>query len=510
MNYSISTRVNTQKGATSLDTTCSARIDLFFKLTRDFYRNNSFFETIDKAWNEDPLDTMKILFHGRDCRGGKGDRSSFLHAMVYIAYKHYNWWVVNLRLIPEFGRWNDLFELVVLFNHYSWEPSSMLGADFTRHTDDIITLVVNQLKSDKLNMMRGNPATLLAKWIPSENKKIDKSTGLYMKISKKMYCIQGDNKIDVGRLRKEYISPLREYIDIVERYMCSGRWSEIDFSKVPSVAMHKLKKAFEKNANSVYNSWCEKLQKNEVKVNFSQVYPHQLVASYLHQHIYTFDIVVERQWRLMIERLESVSIFNNSIALCDVSASMAGVPLQVCIAMGIIISSLAKGQLHNKILTFETNPNLVTIPSTCKTLFDKVNFLSEIPWDSETNLYKAFDLLLDKVNNGIISMPSKLYIFSDMQFDSACACDYDLTEYEIFKIKYNIAGYEIPEVIFWNLRSNDTDDFPISFDEKGTALLSGYSPNLLKSLLECDRLTPWQVMKTVIDNPRYDILQIPI
>jgi hypothetical protein len=52
---------------------------------------------------------------------------------------------------------------------------------------------------------------------------------------------------------------------------------------------------------------------------------------------------------------------------------------------------------------------------------------------------------------------------------------------------------------------------PIEYNEKGVALLSGYSPSLLKSILSGNEndLTPYLIMRKVIDDERYNAIQIP-
>ena len=85
----------TENGAPSLATTSDARMDLFFKLVRNI-PVDALVEYIDRSWQVDPLDTMKLLFQSRDCRGGKGDRKPFIAGMRYVARKHPAWFLANL------------------------------------------------------------------------------------------------------------------------------------------------------------------------------------------------------------------------------------------------------------------------------------------------------------------------------------------------------------------------------------------------------------------------------
>ena len=107
-------------------------------------------------------------------------------------------------------------------------------------------------------MLEGKPISICAKWCPSEGDSKDKKYKLVDSICKEM-------GITSREYRKEFITPLRTYLNIVEKYMCEKRWDEIQFSNVPSYAMKKLKKAFEKNTPDTFKEWKNKLSKNEVK-----------------------------------------------------------------------------------------------------------------------------------------------------------------------------------------------------------------------------------------------------
>ena len=220
-----------EKGALSLATTNNACVDLFFKMNQDLHQNPNFVEWIDNSWEESPLDTMKIIFQSRDCRGGKGTKKTFINAMKYLSYEHPEWVEQNMSIIPTFGRYKDWIELI---------------NDKTRY--QIIYLICKQLKEDITNMNEGKSISLLAKWIPSERKKLNKNNNITKTITKQLY---GEHeKEPYKRFRKEYLTPLRYYLKIVENYMCSNRWEEIDFSIVPSCAMNRLKNAFQKHTPS--------------------------------------------------------------------------------------------------------------------------------------------------------------------------------------------------------------------------------------------------------------------
>jgi hypothetical protein len=130
-----------------------------------------------------------------------------------------------------------------------------------------------------------------------------------------------------------------------------------------------------------------------------------------------------------------------------------------------------------------------------------------------TNLEAAFKKILDQAVRFNISqdeMPSKVLILSDMEFDSATGSgwrsesDWNLSAMEMVDEMFTNAGYVRPGIIFWNLHSNG-DNFPASFDETGTALISGFSPSILKSVLSNpDSLTPVNIMNETVNSERYE------
>jgi hypothetical protein len=479
-----------EKGTCSLATTNSACVDLFFKMTQDVHQNPNFVEWIENSWEESPLDTMKIIFQSRDCRGGKGTKKTFINAMKYLSYEHRDWVEENMSIIPTFGRYKDWIQLIT---------------DDT--SDQIIYLICKQLKEDVANMNEGYAISLLAKWIPSEKKKLNKNNNITKLITKQLY--DAHEKQPYKRFRKEYITPLRYYLKIVENYMCSNRWEEIDFSIVPSCAMNRLKKAFQKHTPEKFADWLNAVKEGKSKINAGQLQPHELVKHYINSGGY--DEVVELQWLQIVENTSKLGNFEDSIVLSDVSGSMEGVPMEVSIALGILISSLTSAPFRNLVISFDTNPTMHIIPDSCTTLQQKVESMKVVPWGGTTNLYKVFELILNRAKQYGLSqdqMPKRLYILSDMQFDTAIDCD-TKTVFESIEDMYSKTIYTRPDIIFWNLRSDTTIDFPVCDTQKGVATISGFSPSILKNILNGDEVTPYTIMRNVIDDVRYSVIKKP-
>lgn len=481
----------TENRAASLATTASARVDFFFKLTRDVVKNDLFIPWLTASWAEDPLDTMKLLFNSRDCRGGKGDRAPFIAGMGWVSHHHPAWFAANLDIVPTYGRWLDMVQLLP---HVEVEHATLL-----------IELLAHQLQRDVVGMTDGESVTLAAKWVPTEKKQWDVKCNTTERLCTVLY---GDaSSQHRKKLRTEVITPLRQYLDIVERRMCTGDWENINFSKVPSVAMTKLRKAFAKNAPETFKAWLEQVKAGEKKINASQVYPHTLVTQY-GGATGEVDDVIEEQWKEIVKATSELGTFARSLVIADVSGSMSGTPMEVSVALGILIATLTAPPFDGLVITFSEHPTFHTLRD-LKTLQEKVASVRNMDWGGTTDLQKVFTMVLERAVEYQIpseSMPTRLYILSDMQFNQ---CDRGKTNYAAVREQYASHGYDMPEIVFWNLRSDTTRDMPVAGDESGAALISGFSPAILKAVMAGEEITPWTVMRNAIDDPRYDLVKRP-
>jgi hypothetical protein len=123
-----------------------------------------------------------------------------------------------------------------------------------------------------------------------------------------------------------------------------------------------------------------------------------------------------------------------------------------------------------------------------------------------TDLVAAMNLILKTAVNGKVpqeEMPSMLLIMSDMQFDQ-CA-NFDDTAMQMIRRKFTEAGYEVPAIVFWNI--NSKDNVPVKSNAKKVALVSGFSPSIMKSVLTVDteKFTPEGIMLNTVMVPRYDL-----
>lgn len=93
-----------------------------------------------------------------------------------------------------------------------------------------------------------------------------------------------------------------------------------------------------------------------------------------------------------------------------------------------------------------------------------------------------------------------------MEFDEA-TCTNRWTFYDIMKAKFESIGYNIPNIVFWNVDSRN-NVFHVKSDYKGVQLASGQSASVFKSILDGVDLNPYDMMIQTLSNPVYDCITV--
>ncbi|MDO9333001.1 MAG: DUF2828 family protein, partial [Dehalococcoidales bacterium] len=282
-----------------------------------------------------------------------------------------------------------------------------------------------------------------------------------------------------------------------------------DFEHLPAKAHQLLKKALAKHCGERYTEYLGKLKRGEAKINTAGLMPHELAAPYITGRVRQVDETIEGAWRTLLAKLKakcsSTGGLKNAIAIVDVSGSMTcngGIPMNVGISLGLLISELAVGPFQGRCITFSEQPTWHAIPQNT-TLYEQVTSMQRMNWGMSTNLMSVFEMILTTAVKARVSqaeMPSTMFILSDMQFNQACRGDEFMNSgaYRTIKAKYATAGCTIPSIIFWNLNGATHGDFPVDVTTEGVALIGGYSAELLKAFLEGHDINPMNIMLQTI------------
>lgn len=462
----------TENGMATNSTSLDSVVDLFYNIgaMRGPYKER-LITTFSKAFYQDPTRAMKILFWARDVRGGAGERQVFRDIMKYLAKSHPEALTKNLSLIPEYGRW-----------------------------DDLLTLVGTQLETEAFLLIQGALASengLCAKWMPRKGP-----------IASKLRNFMGNSP-------KQYRKTLVNLTKVVESQMCAKEWDQIEFSKLPSVAAARYQNAFVKNARDSYFKYLDSLSKGEAKINAGAVYPYDIVKSLKRGN----EEVSSEQWNALPNYMEGSD--EMILPMVDVSGSMSAVAsgsttcMDVAISLGLYVSERNNGPFKDSILTFSANPKLEVLSGS---LSERMNQLAYAEWGMNTNLEAAFRLILEQAVKHSVSadeMPDKILILSDMEFDEATESldrswgrrndipAWNPTAQQMIEKMYAESGYKMPKIVYWNLQSRN-GGVPVGFDTSGTALISGFSPSIMQSILGSEDFNPVSIMEKTIMSERYE------
>ena len=481
----------TENGAIAYSTTNSKGFDLFTKLIRGA-SYEKITELFYDSWLENPIQTLQILLNCRDCRSGKGERQIVLHCLSWLRKHKPKTYVKNLPLFLKVGYYQDLLNLAI---EAEKQQQPLLG------NNDLIELEMfaEQLKNDHSSFVLKEPITLAAKWAPTEDHADDREYEFASRIAKILF--PNEKHSYTMKAYRNHLTDLRAYLKIVESQMAHDEWSLIEYGKVPAKSHRLHTSAFKKHDLDRYNLYLENINNNKESIKSTGTQPHEITRPFMHAGHSENEETLQAQWNDMIMNLRKNGKLNSVLPLCDVSSSMNGEPMEVCIALGLMVSELVEGPFKNRILTFESNPKLIHIKSL--KLSDRVRELKRAPWGGSTNLMAAFEQILNfalMMKCSQDQLPKVLLIFSDMQFDSAVDDSKQATIFQLAKDKFESEGYQLPNVVFWNL-SDTHKSFPITIDERGVAMLSGYSAQLLKVIMnDPENISPLSLMKLITDK----------
>ena len=454
----------TENGMPTHSTSTSACLDWFAGVgaSRN-WSEDQILGVFTKALAEDALVALRILFWARDVREGAGERRVFRVCIEYMnsTPSLRSTLERNLHLVSEYGRWDDIFS--------------------------IDNKMVLELIEYGLNQSDG----LLAKWLPRKGLFANK-VRQYLGLTPKAY-----RKLIVG------------LSNTVEQVMCNKEWEAINYEQVPSVAMHKYRKAFARNDNARFVNFIEKVQKGEATIKSGVLFPYQLYQAYKRREDAN---AIEAQWMNLPNFMEG----NDKMVLpiCDTSGSMTSgyglntdlTPMDISVSLGIYISERNEGPFKDCFMTFSHNPQLQRLEGS---FTSRCRQLETANWSMNTDLEAAFRLLLRAAVTNNVSedeMPDTLLILSDMQFDS-CVSKLTNTALEMIRDRYEKAGYKVPNVSFWNINAR-VGKMPVQVNDMGVSIISGCSPSILKSVLSGKVMDPITVMLNTVMAERYQKITI--
>ncbi|TEB37927.1 hypothetical protein FA13DRAFT_1761377 [Coprinellus micaceus] len=301
-------------------------------------------------------------------------------------------------------------------------------------------------------------------------------------------------------LGKSVLKPLRELIECPEPYMASNQWKKIKYARVSSTAMKNNTERFFKHDPDGFQKYLIDVESGKKAISGATLFPHEIIgqiaelgqnnrdstnAKYPALEEFKKSLretqirVAEGQWKSLVAKLRESGTLENSVAICDVSGSMGSI---------YGTSPVVAPPFNSGFISFSEKPQWIALDLEGKSLLETVDAMIRSDWGYNTDFNAVFMKLLlplaKKHNIKQEDMIKRLFVFSDMQFDQASgqgrqAATWE-TNYDVIEQAYKEAGYEVPQIVFWDLNAKPGQTVEVTKERKGVAMMNGFSPALLK------------------------------
>lgn len=485
-------KIQTNEGAICYESSLNSAVEFFSKAgsiystkakgKKPFYGNEtSALELFKAVWfSGDHEIAMKLLLWLRDARSGSGNRSGFRECISWLAETSPQWIIANINQIPEVGRWDDLRAL----------------------NGSVVEQVASQIWANAIAKKDG----LACKWADRSDKNI-------LKILRKDKIVE-----DVGDFRRLLASGRK---NIVERLMCSNNWNEVEYSKVPSVAMSRYTKAFNKHDETRFIKFKEKVEKGEAKINAGVLFPHDLTRT-----VFNGDSeIANAQFKALPNWVGDSKL--RVMVICDTSGSMSAIvggevqAWHVSTSLSLYCSDRipVESPFHKKFIQFNSESKLSDWNGHT---FSEVYGKGKNPMNKShrsnglglfngavgsTRIDTALDMLLNHATMfGATNdqIPNLILIISDMQFSEG-ASDINETVVETCLKKWENVGYTRPKIVYWNTAGHAGS--PATIDHQDVGLVSGFSPSILSAIMSAEDFTARGIMLKKLEKYKINIPQ---
>ena len=447
MNYTTTTN-----GAITNETSTNQCLDLFQRIGNMRHHDRlRILEDFETAYQEDKELATQVLFWARAARIGSGERKTFHTILSEIGKTSPDFISDNAKTIAELGYWKDLVPYL--------------------HIPSVVAVFAQAIRDKD---------RLACKWAPRK-------------------CAVLRDELNMTN--KEYRKWLKKHSETIEQTMSMRKWGEVVYSSVPGAAMRKYRGAFGRNDFDRFDEW-----KNDKtsKASVSATYPHEVLQC-------DDDSLAEKLWNNLPDLLSDSD--ENILPMIDVSGSMFGQPLAVATSLGMYLAERTKGEFRDMFLTFSENPELVKLQG--DSVMERLRNISQADWGMSTDFTKAYQHILDvAVKHDVVpeSMPTMLLVLSDMQFNDSqrggCwGTNEPMTHFGHMKEEYEKAGYKLPKIVFWNLDAHFGT--PAQCDDDSVAMVSGFSPSIMKAVLNAEEFNPISVMMEALKDIKPDCNNLP-
>jgi len=450
----------TENNAVQYSDTANKCLDLFSKIGA--LRNTTkgiILTQFQQAFQEQPELASQIAFWARAAREGAGEREVF-HTILENMPNEFI--ADNAKTIADLGYWKDLLRYF--------------------HIPEVVTVYATAIRTKD---------RLACKWAPRKgpNAKLLRDS--------------------ISYTNKQYRIWLKENSETVEQQMSQKDWKNITYCGVPGKALRTYGKAFDKHDQDRFTEWKED---NSSKASVSASYPHDVIKIVSNFESWQHGNKKDIDWALAQKQWDNLPNYvkegENILPISDVSGSMFGLPLLVSVSLGMYLANKNKGQFNNTFLTFSSRPEFVKLTGN---LEKDVPTMVNANWDMNTDFERTYRLILDTAISFNVPqehMPTMLLVLSDMQFDQSQE-GRNRPHFQLMAEEFEEAGYNLPKIVFWNLRTSVCDGSPARASDDGVCLVSGFSPVLMKAILAVEDFNPIDVMLEALQPIKINTTNLP-
>ncbi|KAF9449270.1 hypothetical protein P691DRAFT_667831 [Macrolepiota fuliginosa MF-IS2] len=378
------------------------------------------------------------------------------------------------------------------------------------------------------------------------------------------------------------LRPLREILACPEPLMSAKKWKEIQYSRVPSLCMSRNKPYFILHDPEGFQLYLAGVESRKKMATHATAMPHELIAEAIelqeamdasqeeayprvaeHKRILAQARlgVINAQWHTMISKLKEGGNWDRALAICGVSGSAGSIyeynrhnvnPIFPSIALSLLVASVTKYPFNTGLVTFSNAPEFVRLERLGQmALADMVDEVLKKDLGGNIDLQAVFlEQILPLAKESSIAkedMIKRVFIFSDMQFDHAAgmttgpwwlnrASESEMADrwevtYKLIEGAFMEAGYDVPEIVFWNLAGEETvrQTVEVEAERRGVVMMSGFSSSMMKAFMgevdgdeeedassvateedseEEDETTPLSIMQKALLKNSYDGLAV--
>jgi hypothetical protein len=293
------------------------------------------------------------------------------------------------------------------------------GGCLGRLQDAVASIFASRMMEELQDMRRGKSVSGLgAKWAPSTGSRFDKACPMLVQsiiaaLPEEALATRGST----DRIRyQQLLSTIRKAAKIPESFARPGFWDQVDYKRMPGLCRTLYgEKLYKKNDEERYSQYLAECRMAAIarregkstdgpKVNAGGVLPHKLVEASQNG-----DHAADLQWMELVLRCREAREGGTGAApsswlpVCDVSGSMRGEPMDVAIALSLLMAEAGEG---GKICTFHESPKLVDVPGLPKAedgflggvgdLGRRADFVKGIDWGMSTDIDRVWDLLIEE------------------------------------------------------------------------------------------------------------------